>query len=311
MFKFYDFRFNFRLTLLLFFIRIFTFIIGGRLANLDIDLKKIVAFSTIRQISMIIVFISISLINEGQLHMLYHASFKTFLFCSCGFLFCLNFRDQFLKIFRSFNRSLILFRLIFLRIYRIRGLIFSLSFFSKDLVLETINTGFSRGTFIVFLGGRGLTLFYCCKLLGSAFSFVGNSFIDSNKSLNITFLYFFGFLILFLIILRRSFIYLESFPMIDFLSITLVLLFFLITFLILLNKTPFLFSSLPIEVFFMKYWTFKYLSSSVPPKGLRSFINDQFIFKSNIFFKHNFNFGLFLVNMPLYLIFFLGVTIFF
>lgn len=85
-FKFYSFFMGSRIFLFLMIFSLITFILGGFLGTIELDLKKIVAFSTIRQIRIILFFI-VTRISLAFFHTFGHALFKTLLFCSCGILF--------------------------------------------------------------------------------------------------------------------------------------------------------------------------------------------------------------------------------
>lgn len=86
-FKFSIFFDECNILILLLILRVITFILGGFLGVIELDLKKIVAFSTIRQIRIILFFISTNFLSLGLCHTFYHALFKTLLFCGCGFIF--------------------------------------------------------------------------------------------------------------------------------------------------------------------------------------------------------------------------------
>lgn len=149
---------------------ILTFLIGGIIANIEIDFKKVVAFSTIRQIRMIIFFCASNFIFLALMHIFFHAFFKTLLFCCSGVLFVSIFRDQF-KVLIKYNFSInFILVIVFMSLFRMRGLIFSSSFFRKDLILENFLT-YNISFFQIFLIlGSLLTLFYCVKLACSLFS---------------------------------------------------------------------------------------------------------------------------------------------
>lgn len=148
-----------------------TFLAGGFLANIETDIKKVVAFSTMRQIRMIIIFCFILRSYICLTHMLFHAFFKTILFACCGVIFLKNFRAQ-KKIAiprRRKGGEILQFFKFFLRIFIITGLIFSSSFFRKDLALEVIlSRNPEKSIFFLILGSR-LTLLYCSHLIKNTF----------------------------------------------------------------------------------------------------------------------------------------------
>lgn len=147
------------------FLRISSFLLGGLLALFEQDLKKVVAFSTIRQIRIIFVLTYFSLFPLSMTHMFIHASFKRLLFCSCGFLFTSLYGDQNLIASKSLPLRPFLSFLLFLSVYEIRGVIFSRSFFTKDLGIEILWSEYYFFNFFIIFLGRILTLAYCSKLL--------------------------------------------------------------------------------------------------------------------------------------------------
>lgn len=155
-----------------------TFLIGGILANLELDLKKIVAFSTIRQIRMIRLFLGLGFLSVSMFHMFNHALFKTLIFCSCGFFFVFNRGDQgssFLgkRNFRASPVATLLFR-----IFIMTGFQFSSSFLTKDLILECLNDIGKQFFFLALIIGRIFTLFYCRFILNCSI----NSIIFLKKN---------------------------------------------------------------------------------------------------------------------------------
>lgn len=70
--------------LILLIISVWTILISGINANLEIDLKKIIALSTLSQLGVIIITISIGLVEIAFFHLLSHALFKSLLFLCAG-----------------------------------------------------------------------------------------------------------------------------------------------------------------------------------------------------------------------------------
>ncbi|MCJ0352238.1 NADH-quinone oxidoreductase subunit L, partial [Clostridioides difficile] len=65
-------------------LRLFTLLMAGRVALVEVDLKKIIALSTLSQLRMILFAISISLPEIAFFHLITHAIFKSLLFLSAG-----------------------------------------------------------------------------------------------------------------------------------------------------------------------------------------------------------------------------------
>lgn len=151
------------LEILFYFSRI-RFLLGGILSNSERDFKKVIAFSTISQIRLIILFCSLGLLYLSLSHMIFHAFFKTLLFCCAGFLFITKFNTQVERDLQINSKDIFLLSLFIIRIYSLRGLLFSSSFFSKDLVIETIISYRPLIYFEMLLFGRIITLLYCRKI---------------------------------------------------------------------------------------------------------------------------------------------------
>ena len=79
-------RFNELLGLreVLFYVRVGTMFMSGLGANFEIDLKKIIALSTLRQLGVIIMALSLGLVELAYFHLLIHALFKSLLFLCAG-----------------------------------------------------------------------------------------------------------------------------------------------------------------------------------------------------------------------------------
>lgn len=204
-------------------IRCFTFLIGGYLAYFEIDIKKVVAFSTIRQISMIMIFISLNLPSVALIHTVFHAFFKTLLFCRCGIIFLTFFRDQITKKFKFFSNNM--FSLLIFRIFIITGLLFSSSFVTKDFVFEFLHFNCSRFFFILILGSL-LTSMYSSKLIYSLVRIIKFRSIYFDKNKNFFFIFFFRIFSLLSYIIFKNLIFIDFIPLrtLDILILTFVLI---------------------------------------------------------------------------------------
>lgn len=68
----------------LFYVGVFTIFMSGLGANLETDLKKIIALSTLSQLGLIIITLSIGFYELSFFHLLTHALFKSLLFLCAG-----------------------------------------------------------------------------------------------------------------------------------------------------------------------------------------------------------------------------------
>ena len=146
------------------FLRIRTFFIAGLLTFFEVDLKKLVALSTMSQIRFcIFVIIIIYFINSFN-HIIAHAFFKSCLFICVGVQIYNSLGSQ---EFRSIKNLNYFHKLIFvIRIISLCGLLYLRGLFSKDLILVRI---FSSNLIILlyflFFIRVTITYFYRLTLL--------------------------------------------------------------------------------------------------------------------------------------------------
>lgn len=145
-----------------------TFIISGFMANHESDLKKTIAFSTISQIRMILFFLISfkSFFSLGSCHMVYHAFFKTSIFCLAGFLFSFNFNPQSTKNLLSSSNIYLFSCFCWLSIFCITGLFYSSSFYSKHYSMDFLFFNLSCLGFLLVVASV-LTVIYCSKIINS------------------------------------------------------------------------------------------------------------------------------------------------
>jgi NADH-ubiquinone oxidoreductase chain 5 len=140
---------------------------AGASALKELDIKKIVALSTLRQLGLIIATLGLGIYEIAYFHLLTHAFFKALLFMAVGNIIHLS-RD-----FQDLRKiSLIEFcypvRLSFSLVANcsLCGLPFMAGFYSKDLILELILIG-SENYLISFLifAAVGLTTMYTVRFV--------------------------------------------------------------------------------------------------------------------------------------------------
>lgn len=266
-----------------------TFLMGGILGRVEKDLKKVVAFSTISQIRMIIFFFSLGFLTLALSHTLCHALFKTLLFCGCGIMFTLAFRDQLSSTFRSFKGSTSLFYLIHFRIFGMRGLIFSSSFFTKDTILESLFSSNYCSLFLTLLVGRVFTLVYRGTIMYSLSTTIKDaSPIKRLSPLIVIFIPLFRILTIssmkfWKLLLGRSNVFLPR-------AIVLSLnLFFLYTLLKIFIPHFKILLFLRGRVFNMKESFFSSFAPIYNSKPLILLRNEQYLFKPSLLFRTYFN----------------------
>jgi NADH-ubiquinone oxidoreductase chain 5 len=144
-----------------------TIFIAGISANFEFDLKKIIALSTLRQLGLIIITLSIGFPKLAFFHLLTHALFKALLFMCAGSIIhniknSQDIRDMGrLRIFIPFTTTCINVANLALC-----GMPFLAGFYSKDLILELVLVSpLNIITFFIFFFSTGLTVSYTFRLI--------------------------------------------------------------------------------------------------------------------------------------------------
>jgi len=145
----------------------------------EIDIKKLVALSTLSQISICIVVMGIFCCGQSYLYILVHALFKSLLFIQVGRLIYKSYGQQNINLYVGFSDSLSN-RLILIRLMSLCGLIFISRISIKEFILIVI-LGKENSLLIVLLFLLGIcgTYIYCGRIL---FIIFGSVF----KSINIS-----------------------------------------------------------------------------------------------------------------------------
>lgn len=143
-----------------------TLIISGWGANFEFDLKKIIALSTLSQLGIIILVLSIGLYELAYFHLISHALFKSLLFLCAGFFIHSNLNCQDIRLIGKIYFSFPLTNLYFVgSSLSLCGFPFLSGFYSKDLILEgyffnTINFF----VYVLLFVGSIITIIYSIRL---------------------------------------------------------------------------------------------------------------------------------------------------
>ena len=165
--KFYYFLMSENFQFLLYFVGILTILIAGVSTLMEIDFKKLVALSTLRQIGMLFLIIGVGSIWLSFFHIISHAFFKRALFLVVGSGLHYIFGQQdwrFYNFIQSFRLSQ--YTIIFVTCICLCGLFFTSGFMSKDTILSYIRSN-DRGIclFLIILISLLLTYIYSYRLL--------------------------------------------------------------------------------------------------------------------------------------------------
>ena len=123
----------------LFFLSVLTILIAGIMANVENDLKKIIALSTLSQLGLIIIILRLGFRMVAFYHLLTHAIFKSLLFICAGIIIHSMMNNQDIRLLGNLN-EIIPFTIIRFYISNLAlcGMPFISGFYSKDLIIELI-----------------------------------------------------------------------------------------------------------------------------------------------------------------------------
>jgi len=160
-------------------IGIITIIIAGVTAIIEIDIKKIIALSTLSQLGIIILTLGMGNPVLSYFHLLSHAFYKAILFICAGIVIH-NIKDyqDIRKIGIRYSNLNFCISIILIANMSLCGLPFLRGFYSKDLIIEIlIIKGKNLFLFFFIIIGTILTVIYSCRL-----SFlVGINFLKSES----------------------------------------------------------------------------------------------------------------------------------
>ena len=165
--RFNDFLLNRGLNIYLFYIGILTILISGWGANFEVDLKKVIALSTLRQLGVIIIILRLGIKELAFFHLITHALFKSTLFICAGFIIhrIRGRQDSRVRIGEFSGRPILcrIFRVINLSLC---GFPFLAGFFSKDIILEKVFRGVrGRGLVLIVILRTGFTVSYSLRVI--------------------------------------------------------------------------------------------------------------------------------------------------
>nr|YP_010535630.1 NADH dehydrogenase subunit 5 [Alectorobius peropteryx]UYB78503.1 NADH dehydrogenase subunit 5 [Alectorobius peropteryx]UYB78516.1 NADH dehydrogenase subunit 5 [Alectorobius peropteryx] len=123
----------------LLFFSLLTMMMAGVGAAMEVDLKKIIALSTLSQLGLMMVILSMGKIELSFFHLLAHAVFKAMLFLCVGVMIHKSLGDQDIRYMGSFYLMSPLVSMSFsLANLSLFGMPFLSGFYSKDVILEYI-----------------------------------------------------------------------------------------------------------------------------------------------------------------------------
>nr|AML26597.1 NADH dehydrogenase subunit 5 [Scolytinae sp. BMNH 1274713] len=175
---------NTDLIMILLFLSLFTMFMAGMAANLEYDLKKIIALSTLSQLGLMVSILCLGGSDLAFFHLLMHALFKALLFMCAG---CIIHNMMDMQDIRFIGGQIYFlpFTCMCMMVsnFALCGIPFMAGFYSKDLIAEFLSMSVS-GFFVymIFYLSIGLTVSYSMRL--SYFIFFGDYNVFSLTSLN-------------------------------------------------------------------------------------------------------------------------------
>nr|UNO54269.1 NADH dehydrogenase subunit 5 [Dermacentor silvarum] len=198
----FDFLFQIKfISEILFKISLLTMLMAGINAFFENDLKKIIAFSTLSQLSMMMVVLSMNLTNLAFFHLIMHAVFKSMLFLGAGFVIHNLMGKQDIRMLSDFFFfSPLVLSCMLISFYSLMGIPFIGGFYSKDLILEYfLLKNFNLIVLVIFVLGVIFTFLYNMRLIYYMFlkGTLANILIKINYDIFMKFpIFFLTFLLL-------------------------------------------------------------------------------------------------------------------
>lgn len=188
---------NFFDTYILMLVSLITILISGLRACVEIDLKKVVAYSTLRQLGFIFFVLSFGSVTLCFLHLLIHAIFKSLLFlCSGYFIHCFMGNQDIRYMGGLIYQCPYVSSCFFISSLCLCGFPYFSGFYSKDFVIELILLrDLNFFYFLIFIFSVSLTLVYRFRLI--YYLFFSDSFFFSFISFRYCFYINISLIILF------------------------------------------------------------------------------------------------------------------
>lgn len=155
-----------------------TIILSGFRAMTDCDIKKIIAYSTLSQLSLMLVVVILGNELLGFFHILTHAMFKSLIFLCSGVFIHECFDNQDIRYYRNLLKSnIFIVRVFYISRLSLIGFPFLRGFYSKDLILEIFyRINFNGFYVIMVILMTSFTTFYSLRLIKFSILIRSNSF---------------------------------------------------------------------------------------------------------------------------------------
>ncbi len=157
------------------YIRILRLVISSFGLLNELDMKKLIAYSTMSHVSLMIYFLRFKLFKIVYFHLNIHAIFKSLIFICFGFVILASFHAQDKRLITLINLNPLIKMVYYFSALCLAGLPFLRAFFSKDFIIEKLtefNFELSYVMFLIFF--LRISVYYSLKLIalgGVAFPF--------------------------------------------------------------------------------------------------------------------------------------------
>lgn len=163
------------------FIRVLSLIIRRFGLLNEFDIKKLIAYSTIRHVSLIIYILRFKLYKVVYFHLNIHAMFKSLIFICFGFVILASFHAQDKRLVSLLSLNPLIKIIYYFSCLCLAGLPFLRGFFSKDLIIEKfIENSLDFSFVFLLLGFLRIRIYYRIKLLRLTNVIFTFSMIDKN-----------------------------------------------------------------------------------------------------------------------------------
>nr|YP_009272421.1 NADH dehydrogenase subunit 5 [Polyrhachis dives]AMJ17072.1 NADH dehydrogenase subunit 5 [Polyrhachis dives] len=165
--RFNKFMYMYEMNKILLYISVLTMFMAGLMANFEIDLKKIIALSTLSQLGLMMMILSMGMKFLAFYHLLTHAVFKSLLFMCAGIMIHLMNSNQDIRTYGKLNEFIPFTMMSFyISSLALMGFPFLTGFYSKDLIMEVLYS-MNCNFFMMILSMMSimLTIMYSLRLM--------------------------------------------------------------------------------------------------------------------------------------------------
>nr|YP_009171755.1 NADH dehydrogenase subunit 5 [Tetragnatha nitens]AKG65087.1 NADH dehydrogenase subunit 5 [Tetragnatha nitens] len=154
------------------------------------DMKKIIAYSTLSQIAMMMFSISLNNFSVAYFHMITHAMFKSMMFMTAGIIIMNSSYQDMRHMGNMMKNTPSISMSMGISLLALSGLPFMSGFFSKDMILEMmLKSFFTQIMSILMISSVGMTISYSLRMAKFTFLMILKSkkdyFIKSHNTMDI------------------------------------------------------------------------------------------------------------------------------